>query len=399
MVDVDISHIWSGITLPELLAIEKDISAAHEKLAEQMEDWPVIREDAPELEHILTVAERIRTTTQVCVIVAASEACSGIRAAMELLPCSEGAPEILFAGDTLSLSQWNGLTKALEGRDYSLIAISPRGTTLESAIAFRGLRWALERRLGTEEASQRIYTVTVEESPLWQLAQQRNWESFSIPEVGGFDVLSAAGLLPLAVAGLDIAALLRGGEKARKCCDLRSFENPLWLYTGVRNALYHKGYHTEVFGGFGPELWALGIWWQQLFSQAEGKQGKGPFPVPAVYPQDLHTIGHRLRAGERHIFETMVNFEKQDGEYTVVSDVSDLEGVNHLAGKSLEQVRQYAYAEVLASHDDAGIPVITMELGNPEAESLGELLVFLILASMLSGCMLGVEQSKQEIRK
>lgn len=406
MMDVDISHIWSGISLPELLAIEKDISDAHEKLSEAWTGWM----GAQELPPILEAAQTIRRHAPICVVVASEDVCAGIRAIMELLPAEKDAPEMIFAGFTLSPRQWNTVVHRLEGKDFSAIVISRTGTTLESAIAFRDLRWMMERRFGTEEAARRIYTVTEEGSPLWQMAQEHRWRSLPMGTEAQFDVLGPAGLLPMAVAGLDVEKILRGAEKTPEQYNLRSFENPLWLYTGVRNALYHKGYDMEVFSGFGMGFRQLGAWWQQLFAGTEGKQGKGPMPVPAEYPQDFYTLGCRLQAGQRRVFETMVSFETQWTDHTIGSDVSNLDGLNHLAGQTLEQVRRQSHGETVFAHDEVGIPVMTMDAGILDAQKLGEMFGFLILSCCLSAYVLGIDlfprpeavteaDGKQEIQK
>lgn len=386
MIDVDISHIWNGISLPELLETEREIFAAHERLAEELADVP-----APELERIAAAAEAIRSAVPICVVIAAADQLTGIQAAMELLPHPEKGTQLLFAGFTLSTRQWNRLTAQLEGKDFTLLVISQTGTILESAIAFRDLRWLMERRFGTEAMEKRIFAVTREDSPLWQMARQQRWECFATRSGLYENVLGPGGLLPLAVAGMDIARILQGAERAKADYDLRSFENPLWLYAGVRNALCRKGCRLEVLGGFYPGFRQLGIWWQQLFSGMEGRCGKGPFPIPAEYPQDLYGPGWRLLSGEQGVFETLLCVSGEDAAHTVGSDVNDLEGLNCLAGKTLEEVRQQMYQSTVSDHDDAGIPVMTMDLGQLDPEKLGEIFAFFTLACGISAHILGAD--------
>lgn len=390
MIEVDISNIWCGLSLPDLLAIEREVAAAHEKLTEQAQSMPWLELSGQEheklWEQILEAALDIRENGEICVVAASGDLCIGPQAAMELLGRTDG-PEILFVGDNLSTRRWNDLNRQLEGRDFCLIALAPSGTSLESAIAFRGLRWLMERRYGTEEAARRIYAVTQEKSALWQMAARQGWKRFAIPQgvTGGHSVLSAAGLLPMAVAGVDIRKLLQGAAEDRKAYDLRSFENPLWLYAGVRNALYRKGKHIELFGSTAPEMMPLADWWRQLFAQSEKR---GIFPAMVEYPRDIRCLNRRIPEGG-DLFETLVRFESEDAPYTIVSDVQDLDGLNGLAGKTLEQVRFQAFQSALAEQGDAGVPVITMDCSMLDEGKLGGLFVFLELASALSAYISG----------
>lgn len=390
MIEVDISNIWCGLSLPDLLAIEKEVAAAHEQLTAKAEAMPQLALDGQvqeqQLDELLEAARSIRERAEVCVIAASGELCPGIQAAVELLGSSDG-PQLLFTGDTLSTRRWNDLNRQLEGRDFCLLALSPTGTTPESAIAFRGLRWLMERRYGTEEAAQRIFAVSWEDSPLCQMAKEHHWKHFPIAQgvTGSCSVLSPVGLLPMAVAGIDIKALLQGAERARQNYELRSFENPLWLYAGARNALYRRGRHLEFFGSTAPELRAFGAWWRQLFAASESR---GIFPAVVEYPRDAHCMGGRIReAGD--LFATLVRFEMGDTPYVIGSDVCDLDGLNALAGKTLEELSFQASQQILAEYTDAGVPVITMDWGRLDENALGEVFVFLELASILSAFLCG----------
>lgn len=387
MIEVDISHIWSGISLPEFLAIEKDVAAAHSALWDTEENRPAWvrlprRKADEEILRLLTTAETIRSQSEICVVVGWLP---GARAVLEMLQgiqphpgMNKGNPQLLFAGDSLSPREWEALLRQLEGRDYSIFAANPTPEKPETAIAFRGLRWQLERRLGTEEASRRIYVAAPEESPLWNLAQQQHWECFALPaEIDeSHSIFTAAALLPLAIAGVNILELLSGAADALENYHLRSFENPLWLYTAVRYALYRKGRNLELFSGFSSGFNALGTWWQQLFNRC----GTAVFPVGAQYPKELPVWEHRILGGSHTVFETLIRFAPQQSPYTVTSDISDWDGLNNLAGKQLEDVEQSLFSEVLDRHCDCSLPVITADCGALSERVLGELFGFLALA-------------------
>ena len=413
MIEVDISNIWGGVSLPDLLEIEKEVAAAHEMLMEgtgagsQFRGWLELptRKPTEETARILDAAQKIRTQSDVCVVVGIGGSYLGSRAAIELLQGpnrnigrGKGDPQIFFAGNNLSTRHWNELTKLLEGKDFSLIVISKSGTTLEPAIAFRSLRWMLERKYGTEEANHRIYAITdPEKGALRQMVQEQKWESFPIPsDVGGrFSVLSPVGLLPMAVAGIDILEVLKGAMDAKENYTFRSFENPLWLYTGVRNTLYRSGKAAELFVSYEPGFRMFGQWWQQLFGESEGKDGKGILPMSVEFTADLHSLGQMIQQGERNIFETVIRFDPPELTMTIGSDVNDLDGLNYLAGKTLDEVEEKARLGTLEAHVDGGVPVITMDCGKLDDRKVGELFFFLELACGISAYTLGVNPFDQ----
>ena len=413
MIEVDISNIWGGVSLPDLLAIEKEVAAAHEMLMEgtgagsEFRGWLDLPSQKPteETARILETAGKIRSQSDVCVVVGIGGSYLGSRAAMELLQGpnrnigrGKGDPQIFYAGNTLSTRHWNELVRLLEGKDFSVIVISKSGTTLEPAIAFRSLRWMLERKYGTDEANCRIYAITdPENGALRQMASEAGWESFAIPaDVGGrFSVLSPVGLLPMAVVGIDILAMLKGAMEAKESYALRSFENPLWLYTGVRNTLYRSGKAVELFVSYEPGFRMFGQWWQQLFGESEGKDGKGILPMSVEFTRDLHSLGQMIQQGERNIFETVIRFDPPELPLTIGPDVNNLDGLNYLAGKTLDQVEHSARQGTLEAHVDGGVPVITMDCGKLDAHTVGELFYFLELACGISAYTLGVNPFDQ----
>ena len=413
MICVDISNVWGGISLPDLLALEAEVAQAHETLMEGSGEgsgyrgWlelPVPAE-GPELERILRAAERIRESSEVCVVVGIGGSYLGSRAAMELLQGpnrnlgrGRGDPQIFFAGNNLSTRHWNELMGQLKDKDFSVIAVSKSGTTTEPAIAFRNLRWMLERKYGTDVANSRIYAVTdPTQGALRQMADEAGWECFRIPsDVGGrFSVLTAAGLLPMAVAGIDIAELLKGAEEAKESYSLRSFENPVWLYAAVRNLLYRGGKAVELFASFEPGFRMMGSWWQQLFGESEGKDGKGLFPATAELTTDLHSLGQLIQDGRRNLFETMVRFDPPEKAAVIGGDWRNLDDLNYLEGKTLDFVEEQAYLGTVSAHVDGGVPVIVMECGSLNDRKVGELFYFLELCCGVSAYVLGVDPFSQ----
>jgi len=414
MIKVDISNVWGQLSLPDLLNIEKEIAAAHATLADGTGDgndflgWlklPVAKE-TPEMLRIRAAAENIRQTSDVFVVVGIGGSYLGPRAAIELMQgCNhnigkgKGNPQIFFAGNGLSTRAWNELMRLLEGKDFSLAVISKSGTTTEPAIAFRGLKWLLERKYGTDGAKKRIYAITDPcKGALRQMATEEGWETFVIPpDAGGrYSVLTAVGLLPMAVAGIDIRKVMAGAYEAKETYDnLRSLENPVWLYTGIRNLLYRSGKCIEILESFEPGFKMMGGWWQQLFGESEGKDGKGIFPVTAEFTADLHSLGQMIQQGERNIFETMIRFDAPQQKMTVGSDAKNLDGLNYLAGKTLDFVDEKAYLGTLAAHVDGGVPVITMDMGELSDEKLGEMFYFFELCCGVSAYILGVNPFNQ----
>ena len=414
MIKVDISNVWGEMSLPDLLAVEKEVAAAHATLTEKTGpgndflgwlDLPA-SEPTEEMIRIQAAADRIRESSEVFVVIGIGGSYLGPRAAIELMQgCNynlfkgtKGNPQIFFAGNGLSTRGWNELQKLLEGKDFSIAIISKSGTTTEPAIATRALRWMLERKYGTDGAKKRIYAITdPEKGALRQMATEEGWETFVIPpDVGGrYSVLTAVGLLPLAVAGLDIRAIMAGACEAKKAYDLRSFENPVWLYAGVRNLLYRRGKAIELLESFEPGFKMMGGWWQQLFGESEGKDGKGIFPVTAEFTADLHSLGQMIQQGERNIFETMVRFNAPEQKMVIGGDVKNLDGLNYLEGKTLDFVDEKAYLGTLAAHVDGGVPVMTVDMGELNDAKLGEMFYFFELACGVSAYMLGVNPFNQ----
>ena len=380
MIEVDISNIWGEVALPELLAIEQEVAAAHAALSDGTGRFLV---SAEEMERILKAAEALRACSEICVVVGGGGSCLGARAAIELLQGSDrnsgkgkGGPRLIFAGNSFSTRQWNALLGQLEGKDFSVIAVSC--ATLEAAVALRELKWLLERKYGTDESRRRVCAVTVPgEEALSQMADGYGWEHFS-DSGDAFGVLSAGGLLPMAVAGIDIAALLRGAGEARERLELRSFENPAWLYAAVRTLLHRRGKAVEVLSTWEPDFAPFGSWWQRRFGAAGGA-----FPVWADQPGGLPVFDRR------DIFETMLCFSPEEPGFVISSDANDLDGLNRLADRTFASVEEQVRQELLEAHADSGVPVITMDCGKLGEQTVGELFWLMALGSCLCAGMEG----------
>lgn len=413
MIKVDISNVWGQLSLPDLLATEKEVAAAHAALTDHTGagsdfhgwlDLPTTQE-TPEMHRIQEAANRIRANSDVFIVIGIGGSYLGPRAAIELLQgCNhnlgkgKGNPQVFFAGNGLSTRYWNELCRLLEGKDFSIAIISKSGTTTEPAIATRALRWMLERKYGTDGAKKRIYAITDPcKGALRQMAEEEGWETFVIPpDVGGrFSVLSPVGLLPMAVAGIDIRQVMAGAAEAKETYNLRSFENPVWLYAATRNLLYRNGKVMEIFESYEPSFKMFGGWWQQLFGESEGKDGKGIFPVSAEFTADLHSLGQMIQQGERNMFETMVRFAPPEHRYTIGGDYKNLDGLNYLEGKTLDFVDEQAFRGTVAAHVDGGVPVMVMDCGELNDAKVGEMFYFLELCCGVSAYMLGVNPFNQ----
>ena len=411
MLNIDISNIWGNYTLNDLLGLEKEVFAAHRTLIEgkgagsDFLGWlnlPVF-ESTNEMVRIQNAARRIRDNSDVFVVVGIGGSYLGPRAAIELVKGQNHNlrgrdPQIFFAGNSLSTRAWQELCALLEGKDFSINIISKSGTTTEPAIATRALKWMLERRYGAEGAKKRIFVTTdPSKGALRQMASEEGYETFVIPpDVGGrYSVLTAVGLLPMAVAGMDITEVMFGAASAKRDMSIFSFENPVWLYAAARTLLYRSGKKLELLCNWEPSARFFGSWWQQLFGESEGKDGKGVFPVPVEFTADLHSLGQMIQQGERTMFETVMRFAPPRRKTMIEMDWKNLDGLNYLEGKSLDFVDEQAFRGTLAAHVDGGVPVILLETDEICDRTLGELFFFFELSCGISAYMLGVNPFNQ----
>ncbi|HAR6488690.1 TPA: glucose-6-phosphate isomerase [Staphylococcus pseudintermedius] len=365
-------------------------------------DLPV-NYDKEEFSRIKEAAKQVQSHSDVLVVIGIGGSYLGARSAIEMLTPAfkkdSEYPEIIFAGNHLSSSYLQSLIDYLADKDYSVNVISKSGTTTEPAVAFRIFKKLLEEKYGKEEAVKRIFATTDQaKGALKQLATNEGYETFVVPDdVGGrFSVLTAVGLLPIAVAGIDIDAMMGGAAKAREelsSDDLSS--NIAYQYASIRNILYNKGYTTEMLINYEPSLQYFNEWWKQLFGESEGKDLKGIYPSSANFTTDLHSLGQYVQEGRRFLIETVLKVENPEHDITIEEDADDLDGLNYLAGKTVDEVNTKAFEGTLLAHIDGGVPNMVVKLPRLDAETYGYVVYFFELAVAMSGYQLGVNPFNQ----
>ena len=412
MIQVDLQNIRSFIPLPYEAALSPRLRIAHDHLQNgdgaggEFTGWVRLPEDYDKAEfaRIKAAAKKIQRDSQALVVIGIGGSYLGARGVIECLRSpnynlkKKNTPNIYFIGNGLSSDALTEVMELVDGVDFSVNVISKSGTTTEPAVAFRFFRELLEKKYGAEGAASRIYATTdAHKGALKSLADQKGYEEFVVPDnIGGrYSVLTAVGLLPIAVAGIDIMEMMNGAADAKESYNLRSFENPVWQYAAVRNLLYRNGKAMEIFESYEPGFKMFGGWWQQLFGESAGKDGKGIFPVTAEFTADLHSLGQMIQQGQRNIFETMVRFDPPAARYTIGSDWKNLDGLNYLEGKTLDFVDEKAYLGTVAAHVDGGVPVITMDCGELNDRKVGELFYFLELCCGVSAYILDVNPFNQ----
>lgn len=364
--------------------------------------------DREEFARIKEAAKRIQEDSEALVVIGIGGSYLGARAAIEMLthtyynelsPDKRKTPAIYYAGNNMSSTYLAHLMEHLKGRDFSVNVISKSGTTTEPAIAFRLFRKLLEDKYGKEGARKRIYATTdSSKGALKKLATEEGYESFVIPDdVGGrYSVLTAVGLLPIAVAGIDIDAMMEGARAASiQYAQADLLNNESYQYAAVRNILYRKGKTMEILVNYEPGLHYLSEWWKQLFGESEGKDHKGIFPASVDYSTDLHSLGQFVQEGTRNLFETIIQVDKVEKEIVIEEDPQDLDGLNFLAGKTIDFVNKKAFEGTLLAHSDGGVPNLVIHLPEISAYWFGYLVYFFEKACGLSGYLLGVNPFDQ----
>lgn len=364
--------------------------------------------DKEEFARIKKAAAKIKSDSDVLVVIGIGGSYLGARAAIEFLGHNffnsvskelRNAPEIYFVGNNISSTYIAGLVDVIGDRDFSVNIISKSGTTTEPAIAFRVFKKLLEDKYGKEEAAKRIYATTDKaKGALKKLADAEKYEEFVVPDdVGGrFSVLTAVGLLPIAVSGVDIDSLMEGAASARKRCIENDFENnDSMQYAALRNIMHAKGKSVEILCDYEPSVHYTLEWWKQLFGESEGKDGKGIFPASVDLTTDLHSMGQFIQDGSRIMFETVLNIEKPSRDVFIEKEEEDLDGLNYLAGKSVDFVNKCAMNGTLLAHTDGNTPNLVVNIPEQNAYYLGELFYFFEFACGLSGYMLGVNPFNQ----
>lgn len=354
--------------------------------------------DKDEVARIKRAAAKINDHAEVMVVVGIGGSYLGARAVIEALSNNfhlgqtreeRGGPAVLFAGYNLSGSYHADLLDFIEDKDVVINVISKSGTTTEPAVAFRLFKQYMEKRYGEEEAKQRIYVTTdKEKGALKTLADQQGYETFVVPDdIGGrFSVLTAVGLLPIAVAGIDVNELFAGAAEARGICSVPSIEeNPAWQYAAVRNSLLRRGYRIEIMVSYEPQMHYFSEWWKQLYGESEGKDGRGIFPAAVDFTADLHSMGQFIQDGSRGLFETVIRTLRPRRKLSVPTDEADLDGLNFLAGMDMADVNNKAIDGTIIAHVDGAVPNISLTINQIDAKNLGYLIYFFEYACALSG--------------
>ncbi len=413
-IKVNIADTFGTVSLDQLKNMDAEAQAALKTLADgsgagnDFLGWLDLPSRTPKalIDDIKATAAELQKSCDYVVSVGIGGSYLGAKAVIEALQNSfaayapkADAPKVLFAGQNIGEDYLSELTSFLSDKRFGIIVISKSGTTTEPAIAFRLLKDMLEKKVGKAEASKLIVAITdAKRGALRQLATEEGYKTFVIEDsVGGrFSVLSPVGLLPIAVAGFDIDKLMAGAiamENDSKASDTDT--NPALLYAITRNALYRDGKKIEILVNYNPKLHYFGEWWKQLYGESEGKENKGIFPAAVDFTTDLHSMGQWIQEGERTIFETVITVENADSTVTIPSDEANLDGLNYIAGKRVDQVNKMAELGTRIAHVDGGVPNIQISIPALNEESLGQLIYFFEKACGISGYMLGVNPFNQ----
>lgn len=364
--------------------------------------------DKNEFEEIKLAAENIKKTSDVLVVIGIGGSYLGSRAAIEMLTHSfqnqltnekRRAPQVLYVGHHMSATYINDLFDVLAGKDISVNVISKSGTTTEPAVAFRIFKKYMEEKYGKTEASERIYVTTDQaKGALKEISIKENYQTFVIPDdVGGrFSVLTAVGLLPIAVSGISIDEMMQGAKQAMtELTDTQLDNNPCYQYAAARNILYRDGKSLEILVGYEPKLHYFQEWWKQLYGESEGKDGKGIFPAAANFSTDLHSLGQYIQDGQRTLFQTLLHIEEPESDFTIEANEDNADGLNYLAGKTVNEVNDKVYEGALLAHIDGAVPNLIIDLPKLDAFTFGYLVYFFEKACAISGYVLGVNPFDQ----
>lgn len=414
--DFDYSKALSFISQHEVDYLTAQVELAHNQLHDKTgagsdyTGWVDLPEnyDREEFARIQAAAKQIQSDSDALVVIGIGGSYLGARAALEMLSHSfynilpkgkRKTPEIYFVGNNISSTYVTHLIQLLEGKDFSVNVISKSGTTTEPAIAFRIFRELLEKKYGKDAARKRIYATTDrEKGALKTLATAEGYESFIIPDdVGGrYSVLTAVGLLPIATAGIDVEAMMKGAADAQKeFANPKLSENLAYQYAAVRNALYRKGKTIEILVNYEPSLHFVSEWWKQLFGESEGKDYKGIYPASVDFSTDLHSMGQFVQDGNRILFETVIQVEQVSDHITIGTDADDLDGLNFLSGKTMDFVNKKAFEGTMLAHTDGNVPNLIVTLPDMTPYSFGYMVYFFEKACGISGYLMGVNPFDQ----
>lgn len=397
----------------EILALDGQVKDAHNKLhsksglGNDFLGWLTLPTDydKEEFARIKKAAEKIKSDSDILIVIGIGGSYLGARAAIELLKSpfynnlKKDTPEIYFAGNNINPTYLNEILSICEGKDISVNIISKSGTTTEPALAFRVFRELLESKYGKEGAKERIYCTTDKaRGTLKELADKEGYETFVIADdIGGrYSVLTAVGLLPIAAAGCDIDAIMKGAQEAQdklSVCDLE--KNDCYKYAAARNCLYRKGKSIEMLVSYDPAFTMMAEWYKQLFGESEGKDNKGIFPASVTFSTDLHSMGQFIQEGSRVMFETVVNIKKPKQDFFIKDDAQNFDGLNFLSGQNMSVVNQKAYEGTILAHTGGGVPNIVLDLPEINEHEFGYMVYFFEKACAVSGYMLGVNPFDQ----
>ena len=406
-------YVKEFVSAEELNSLSDKVLSAHNQIVNKngagsdflgWVDLPV-NFDKEEFERIKKAAEKIKSDSKALIVIGIGGSYLGARAAIEFCKSqnynllNKDTPNIYFSGNSISGNSLYELVDLVKDTDFSINVISKSGTTTEPAIAFRIFRELLIEKYGEEEAAKRIYVTTDKcKGTLKELSDEIGYETFVVPDdVGGrYSVLTAVGLLPIAVAGIDIDGMMKGAQDARENyseCDLQN--NDCYKYAALRNCLYSKGKAVEMMVSYEPDYTMMNEWFKQLYGESEGKDGKGIFPSSVICSTDLHSMGQYIQDGERLLFETSVVFKEPKHNITIKEEERNADGLNFLAGKTMDFVNRKAYEGTILAHVDGGVPNICIELDRMDAYNFGYLVYFLEKACAISGYVLGVNPFNQ----
>ena len=361
--------------------------------------------DKAEYQRIQAAAKKIQSDSKALVVIGIGGSYLGARAAIELIGSNnynlkkKDTPNIYFSGNGLSGDSMQEIVDLIGDDDFSVNVISKSGTTTEPAVAFRFFKALLEKKYGKDGAAKRIYATTDKaRGALKSLADAEGYETYVVPDnVGGrFSVLTAVGLLPIAVAGIDLDELMRGAADMMETCRKASLaDNPAWQYAAARSDLYRQGKKIEILAAYEPRARFFAEWWKQLYGESEGKESKGLFPASVEFTADLHSMGQYIQQGERHMFETVIRFGASAHQLCVPRDETDGDGLNFLAGKDMDFIATQAMDGTLLAHVEGGVPNLIVRAGEINAYTCGELIYFFEYSCGLSGYLLGVNPFDQ----
>ncbi len=414
-ISLDISH--TSVDMMEIKKAQEKISEAHARLHLDAVDkskkvgWLNLPNEymySDEFKDIKKTAEEIKDKCNVFIIIGIGGSYLGAKAAIEALAHgfyneldvqSRNTPKIYFAGNGLSGKYMTELMRIIDDYDICLNVISKSGTTTEPSISFRILKEYIERKYGEEESRQRIYVTTDKsDGALITLAKSMQYKSFVIPkDIGGrYSVLSPVGLLPIAVAGVDIDMLLRGARDAFNAFNDDHLDNNIcYKYAVIRDVLYNRGKKNEILVTYEPSFSWLLEWWKQLYGESDGKENRGIFPSSALFSSDLHSMGQYIQEGERHIFETVLFINEQASDILIPYDESDLDGLNYLAGKSMNYVNEKAFEGTVMAHEEGDVPNIVIRIDKQDAYHYGALLYFFEKSCAIGGYIAGIDPFNQ----